>query len=205
MEEATIIKEKTILMPLMAIGSSDTKPVVSLPPSAEEKTDFGPENGLKQEQDKEVAHSASLPLPKGSDSGETHRAVTERKRGMNNEEKRKLRSVSYQFGPGLLRRMNEDDVFMDNIRVKIANLHFLDDVVKDQYKRQKSVAPIVHDMASECMALMTQAEKESGSTLPKEARGWMLKELMLMAFMGAFVLEEEILIHETKKGENHNA
>lgn len=205
MEEATIIKEKTILMPLMAVGSSDTKPVVSLPPSTEKKTDFGPENDLRQEQDKEVAHCASLPLPKGSDSGETHMAVTERKRGLNNEEKRKLRSVSYQFGPGLLRRMDEDDVFMDNIRVKIANLYFLDDIVKDQYKRQGSVAQIIHDMASVCMTLISQAEKESGSSLPKEARGWMLKELMLIAFIGAYVLEEEILIHEAKKGENHNA
>lgn len=203
MEEATIVKEKAIPMPLMAVGSSDTKPIVSLPPSTEKKTDFGPENGLRQ--DKEVAHCASLPLPKGSDSGETHMAVTERKRGLNSEEKRKLRSVSYQFGPGLLRRMNEDDVFMDNIRVKIANLYFLDDIAKDQYKRQKGVAPIIHDMASECMALMTQAEKESGSSLPKEARSWMLKELMLISFMGAFALEEEILIHEAKKGENHDA
>lgn len=205
MEEATIVKEKAIPMPLMAVGSSDTKPIFSLPPSTEKKTDFGPENGLRQEQDKEVAHCASLPLPKGSDSGETHMAVTERKRWMNNEEKRKLRSVSYQFGPGLLKRMEEDDVFMDNIRVKIANFHFLDDIVKDQYKRQKSVAPIIHDMASECMALISQAEKESGSSLPKEARSWMLKELMLISFMGAFVLEEEILIHEAKKGESHDA
>lgn len=101
--------------------------------------------------------------------------------------------------------MDEDEAFMENIRLKIANLHFLDDIVKDQSKRQESVAQIIHDMAAECIALISQAEKESGSTLPKEARGWMLKELMLMAFMWAYVLEEEILIHEAEKGENHNA
>ena len=205
MGEQIVESKKGISMLTLITNGSDTKPSDSLLPSSPEAGGFGPENGSLRKQDKEVARTAPLPLPKGSDSGKTHMAVTERKRGLNHEETRKLRSVSYQFGPGLLKRMDEDEELMDNIRVKIANLRFLDDVVKDQYKRQGNVAQIIHDMASIFMALISQAERESGSSLPKEARGWMLKELMLMAFMGVFVLEEEILIHEAKKGENHNA
>ena len=197
MEGTTIIKEKTIPMPLMAVSGSDTKPIVSLPPSTEKKTDFGPENGLRQEQDKEVARFAPPPLPKSSDSGKTHMAVTARRRGPNNEEKRKLRSVAFQFGPGLLRRMEGDEAFIEHIHAIIDTNHFLDDVVKDTHKRQPNVAPIFHEMGMAYSKMIDEADKDR--KLPSEAKGLILKEMILLAVIGSLVLEEEMLLKGEKK------
>lgn len=88
-------------------------------------------------------------------------------------------------------RMENDEVFMNNVHVKINTIHFLDDIVKDQNKRQENVAPILHDMAKTCMGMISQAEKENGLSLSKEARGWILKDMMLTAFVGFFALKAQ--------------
>jgi len=102
---------------LATAGGSDTKPINSLLSSAEKKTDFGHENGLRQEQDKEVAHSASLPLPRCSDNGKPTWRDSRRK-AYSHDERKDLRSLAYAFGGDLLERMSSDQEMMKRIHAK---------------------------------------------------------------------------------------
>ncbi len=96
---------------------SDTKPKSSLPVHEVKKADFGPENGEKQKQDKEVAHSASLPLPRCSDSGKPTWRDSRRK-AYSHDERKDLRTLAYSFGGDLLERMSSDQEMMERIHAK---------------------------------------------------------------------------------------
>lgn len=111
-------KEETFNQAIAVAGMcSDTKPKDSPSASESRKADFRPENGLIQEQDKEVAHSASLPLPRCSDSGKPTWRDSRRK-AYSHDERKDLRSLAYAFGGDLLERMSSDKEMMERIHAK---------------------------------------------------------------------------------------
>lgn len=144
-------------------------------------------------QDKEVAHSAPPSASVDPGKWETHLARKDSKR-LGTEERRRLRSVAYQFGPDLLKRMSEDRALMECVHGQIEEAHYLDRVLSDRYRRDERVPGFLHGMAKALTeGLRRYGNQEEGNkgtvfTIPERYQDDVVRFGLRLAFLGAETL-----------------
>lgn len=114
------------------IPCSDTKGTSSPLPIGPKTDEKEVGNAEKAKQDKDVAQSASHPLPMCSDSGKPTWRKTgfqPRRKRFTYEERNTLRSLSYSFGNGLLARMSSDKAMMERIHRSMEAKEVLESVL----------------------------------------------------------------------------
>lgn len=144
-----------------------------------------------------MAHSASLPLPKGSDSGKTHMTV-KRAKALTKTDRNELRSVAWALSGEVLGRL-DDEVFLWFIRQQISIDDQLDTLVNDRYRRNKEVPEFFHEVMMTLQCIVDSVAERKGITFTKEENNNALRWLYLIFIIGAYSVKVEMFKREEKK------
>ena len=144
----------------------------------------GAEKGVSKEHDNRVAQSAPHFASERSDGGTPTRRQRRRDRPTKSQYKG-INSFAEDFGPSLLKMMDEDDGFMEEVNISIRNEHFLRDLANGK----SSGDSLLDGLVSECRERLSLAEKETGISLSEEMREDAMVTLLKLAIIGMDELE----------------
>ncbi len=144
----------------------------------------GAEKGVLKEQDNREAQSAPHFASERSDGGTPTRRQGRRNRPTKSQYKG-IGSFAEDFGPSLLKMMDEDDGFMEEVNINIRNEHFLRGLANGK----SSGDPLLDGLASECRERLSEAEKETGVSLSEEMREDAVVTMLKLAIIGMDELE----------------
>ena len=152
------------------------------------------EKGHSKEQDKREAQNAPH-FASGRSDGGTPTRRQERRNRPTKSQYRGINSFAEDFGPSLLKIMDEDEGFMEEVNISIRNERFLHDLANG-----KSSGDFLLDgLAADCRERLSLAEKETGVSLSDE----MMEEAVVTMFKLAIIGMDELEMGA--KGEAANA
>ena len=144
----------------------------------------GAEKGVLKEQDNREAQSAPHFASERSDGGTPTRRQGRRNRPTKSQYKG-IGSFAEDFGPSLLKMMDEDEGFMEEVNISIRNERFLHDLANG-----KSSGDFLLDgLAADCRERLSLAEKETGVSLSDEMMEEAVVTMLKLAIIGMEELE----------------
>lgn len=144
----------------------------------------GAEKGVSKEQDNREAQSAPHFASERSDGGTPTRRQRIRDRPTKSQYKG-INSFAEDFGPSLLKMMDEDEGFMEEVNISIRNERFLHDLANG-----KSSGDFLLDgLAADCRERLSPAEKETGVSLSDEMMEEAVVTMLKLAIIGMEELE----------------
>lgn len=147
----------------------------------------GPEEAQKgalKEQDNREAQSAPHFASERSDGGTPTRRQRRRDRPTKSQYKG-INSFAEDFGPSLLKMMDEDEGFMEEVNISIRNERFLHDLANGK----PSGDPLLDGLAADCRERLSLAEKETGVSLSDDMREEAVVTMLKIAIIGMEELE----------------
>ena len=144
----------------------------------------GAEKGVLKEQDNREAQSAPHFASERSDGGTPTRRQGRRNRPTKSQYKG-IGSFAEDFGPSLLKMMDEDEGFMEEVNISIRNERFLHDLANGK----SSGDPLLDGLAADCRKRLSLAEKETGVSLSDEMMEEAVVTMLKLAIIGMEELE----------------
>ena len=148
------------------------------------KPEEGSESLLGKKQENREAQSAPHVAAERSDGGTPTRRQRRRDRPTKSQYKG-INSFAEDFGPSLLKMMDEDEGFMEEVNISIRNERFLHDLANG-----KSSGDFLLDgLAADCRERLSLAEKETGVSLSDEMMEEAVVTMLKLAIIGMEELE----------------
>ena len=144
----------------------------------------GAEKGVLKEQDNREAQSAPHFASERSDGGTPTRRQGRRNRPTKSQYKG-IGSFAEDFGPSLLKMMDEDEGFMEEVNINIRNERFLHDLANGK----PSGDPLLDGLAADCRKRLSLAERETGVSLSDDMREEAVVTMLKLAIIGMEELE----------------
>lgn len=137
------------------------------------------EKGCFKEQDKREAQNAPHCASERSDGGTPTRRQERRNRPTKSQYKG-INSFAQDFGPSLLKMMDEDEGFMEEVEINIRNEHFLHNLASGK----PSGDPLLDGLIRDCKDKLSQAERSMGISLTEEMREDAIVTRLKLAIIG---------------------
>lgn len=137
------------------------------------------EKGHSKEQDKREAQNAPHCASGRSDGGTPTRRQERRNRPTKSQYKG-INSLAQDFGPSLLRMMDEDKDFMEEVDISIRNEHFLHGLAGGKSSGDSLLDGLVRD----CRDKLSEAEQTMGISLTEEMREDAMVTMLKLAIIG---------------------
>ena len=175
-------------------GSSNSRQALLVPMPV---MHIGTKNGSLAEQDKGVAHFESHPASEGSDGGKP----TQRQQRRNRPTKKAYKDINafaQDFGPSLLKTMENDKDFMEEVEVNLQNEHYLHDLASGRRRDNEMMNEFTDFIVDE----LREVEKKFPKKLSPQGFEDLTVIVMKIAILGMDEMEAELA---EKKEEEQNA
>ena len=158
---------------------------------------IGTKNGSLAEQDKGGAHFESHPASEGSDGGKPTQRQQRRIRPTKKAYK-DINIFAQDFGPSLLKMMEDDKDFMEEVEVNLQNEHYLHDLASRRRRDNEMMNEFTDFIVNE----LREVEKQFPKKLPSQGFEDLTVIAMKIAILGMDEMEAELV---EKKEEEHDA
>lgn len=175
-------------------GSSNSRQALLVPMPVMHS---GTKNGSLDEQDKGVAHFESHPASEGSDGGKP----TQRQQRRNRPTKKAYKDINafaQDFGPSLLKTMENDKDFMEEVEVNLQNEHYLHDLASGRRRDNEMMNEFTDFIVDE----LREVEKKFPKKLSPQGFEDLTVIVMKIAILGMNKMEADLA---EKKEEDHDA